>query len=113
MKVHIHEEGYAWVPKMRGFIEDPNEDIWARKASHLCCYASRGKDSFYLGLFFDLWAKKWEFLVPTRCPSPRQRYVSSPEILALHLGEGVHLGKGVVCPGEPGSMFYAVLVRLG
>ena len=26
-KVHRLNEGYAWVPKMRGFTEDPNEEF--------------------------------------------------------------------------------------
>ena len=57
MKVHLLNEGYAWVPKMKDFIEDPKEEISgnkrlrAREASYPCYYASRGRDSSYFGLF--------------------------------------------------------------
>ena len=57
LKVHHLDEGYAWVQKMRGFVEDPNEEFsgnrrfQAREASHPCNHASRSMDSSYLGLF--------------------------------------------------------------
>ena len=57
MKVHLLDEGYAWVPKRRGFTEDSKEEIsgnqrfWAREASYPCYYTSRGRDSFHSGLF--------------------------------------------------------------
>ena len=41
VKVHLLDEGYVWVPKRRGFNEDPNEEILgnqrfrAREASYL------------------------------------------------------------------------------
>ena len=66
MKVHLLDEGYVWVSKRRGFTEDPKEEIsgnqrfWAKEVSHLCYYASRGRDSFYLGLFFTFWAEMKE-----------------------------------------------------
>ena len=28
VKVHLLDEGYAYVPKMRDFTEDPREEIW-------------------------------------------------------------------------------------
>ena len=30
-KVHHLDEGYAWVSKMRDFIEDPQEGIWGNQ----------------------------------------------------------------------------------
>ena len=47
--------------KNRAFTEDPKEKIsgnqlfQAREASYMCYYASRGRDSSYLGLFLLLW----------------------------------------------------------
>ena len=41
MKVHLLDEGYAWVPKLWDFSEDPKEEVLgnqrfrAREASHL------------------------------------------------------------------------------
>ena len=61
VKVHLLDEGYTWVQKKRDFIEDPNEKILgnqrfrAREATYPCYYASRGRDSSYLGLFLLLW----------------------------------------------------------
>ena len=61
LKVHHLDEGYAWVPKMRGFAEDPNEEssgnrrFQAREASHLFNNSLRGRDSSYLGLFSIFW----------------------------------------------------------
>ena len=57
VKVHLLDKGYAWIPKGRGFTEDPNEEISgnqgfrAREASYPCYYASRGRDFSYSGLF--------------------------------------------------------------
>ena len=34
-KVHCIDEGYAWVPKIRDFIEDPNEEFGKSKVSGL------------------------------------------------------------------------------
>ena len=57
VKVHLLDEGYAYIPKKRDFTEDPKEEIlgnqgfWAREASYSCYYASRGRDYFYFGLF--------------------------------------------------------------
>ena len=57
VKVHLLDEGYACVPKMEDFTEDPmeetlgNQGFLAREASYLCYYASRGSDSSYFGLF--------------------------------------------------------------
>ena len=85
---------------MRGFTEDPKEEISrnqrfrVREASHPCYYASRGRDSSYLDLFFTFWADKWEFRVPAQC------YLIRPS-------------EGVVHPSEPGSKFCEALVRLG
>ena len=67
MKVHLLDEGYASVLKMRGFTKDPKDEVLenqrfkAREASHPCCFTLRGMDSSYLGLFFTFWAEKWEF----------------------------------------------------
>ena len=47
MKVHLLDDGHAYIPKMRDFTEDPNEEISgnqrfrAREASYSCYYASR------------------------------------------------------------------------
>ena len=30
MKVHLLDEGYAWVPKRKDFDEDPIEEIWGK-----------------------------------------------------------------------------------
>ena len=57
VEVHLLDEGYVWVPKRRGFTEDPKEEIsgnqrfQAREVSYPCYYASRGKDSSYFCLF--------------------------------------------------------------
>ena len=34
-KVHRIDEGYAWVPKTRGFVKDQNEEFWKSKVSSL------------------------------------------------------------------------------
>ena len=60
VKVHLLDEGYAYIPKMRDFIEDPKEEVSgnqifrAKEASYPCYYASRGRDSPYFGLFSTL-----------------------------------------------------------
>ena len=60
MKVHLLDEGYAYIPKRKGFTEDPKEEIsrnqgfQAREASHPCYYASIGRNSSYFGLFSTL-----------------------------------------------------------
>ena len=33
MKVHHIDEGYAWVPKTRDFVEDPSEEFGKSKVS--------------------------------------------------------------------------------
>ena len=61
VEVHLLCEGYLWVPKMRDFTKYPKEEISGnqrfrvREASYSCYCASRGRDSFYLGLFLLLW----------------------------------------------------------
>ena len=61
VKVHLLDEGYAWVPKMRDLTKDPMEEISgnqifrAREVSYSCYCASSGRDSSYLGLFLLLW----------------------------------------------------------
>ena len=66
-KVHLIDEGYANVPEMRDFFEDPKEEIFgnqrfrAREASYPCSYAPRGKDSSYLGLFSTFGLRKRDF----------------------------------------------------
>ena len=61
VKVHLLDEGYAYIPKRRDFIENPKEEILgnqgfqAREASHPCYYyASRGRNSSYFSLFSTL-----------------------------------------------------------
>ena len=82
VKVHLLDEGYMWVPKRRGFTKVLKEEISgnqgfrAREASHSCYYASRGKDSSYLSLFFTFWAERWEFEF---------------QLDVLRLGEGMYL----------------------
>ena len=57
VKVHLLDEGYAWVPKRGDFAEDPNEEISGnqgfrvREASYPSYYAPRGRDSSYFSLF--------------------------------------------------------------
>ena len=34
-KVHYIDEGYAWVPKTRDFVEDPNDEFGKSKVSGL------------------------------------------------------------------------------
>ena len=57
VKIHLIDEGYAYILKMKDFIEDSREEIsgnqgfQARKASYPCYYASRGRDSSYSSLF--------------------------------------------------------------
>ena len=66
-KVHRIDERYAWVPKRRGFTEDPKEEFLGdqrfrvREASHPCYYAPRGRDSSYLGLFSTFGLRKRGF----------------------------------------------------
>ena len=57
MKVHLLDEGYAWVPKRKDVDEDPKEEIWGKlkfsslggvlETSYKFYYASRGMDSSY------------------------------------------------------------------
>ena len=60
MKVHLLDEGYAYIPKRRDFTEDPKEEIsgnqgfQAREASYPYYYTSRDKDSSYFDLFSTL-----------------------------------------------------------
>ena len=35
MKVHLLDEGYAWVPKTRDFSKDSSEEFWKSKVSGL------------------------------------------------------------------------------
>ena len=57
MKVHLLDEGYAYIPKRRDFTEDPmgevsgNQGFQVREAFYPFYYASRGRDSSYSGLF--------------------------------------------------------------
>ena len=55
MKVHLLDEGYVYIPKMRDFTEDLREEILenqgfrAKEASYPCYYTPRGRDSSYSG----------------------------------------------------------------
>ena len=66
-KVHHIDKGYEYIPKMRDFGKDPKEEILgnqrfrAREASYPCFYASRGRDSSYLGLFTTFELRKMVF----------------------------------------------------
>ena len=57
MKVHLLNKGYACVPKMKDFTENPKEEISGnqgfrvREASHTCYYVSRGRGFSYFELF--------------------------------------------------------------
>ena len=57
VKVHLLDEGYVYIPKIREFTKDPKKEISGnqgfrdREASYPCYYASRDTDSFYSGLF--------------------------------------------------------------
>ena len=57
VKVHLLDEGYAYIPKRRDFTEDPKEEIsgnqgfWAKEVSYSCYYDSIGMDSSYSSLF--------------------------------------------------------------
>ena len=68
-KVHHIDEGYAYIPEKRDFTEDPKEEISgnqrfrAREASNSCFYASRCRDSTYLGLFSTFGLGKMGFFV--------------------------------------------------
>ena len=31
IKIHLLDEGYAYVPRTRDFTEDPNEEIWGNQ----------------------------------------------------------------------------------
>ena len=62
-KVHILDEGYAWVPKTRDFTEDSSKEFGESKVSGLGSvqgsswsffYTPRGRDSSYFGLFSTL-----------------------------------------------------------
>ena len=56
-KIHLLDEGYTYIQKMRDFTGDPKEEVSrnqgfrAEEASYLCYYASSGRDSPYYGLF--------------------------------------------------------------
>ena len=69
--------GYKKKKKLRGYIEDPKEEISgnkkfrAKEAPHPCYYASRDRDFPHICLFFIFWAEKSEFQVPARCSSPK------------------------------------------
>ena len=60
VKVHLLDEGYAYIPKKRDFTEDSKEEISGnqgfrtREASYSCYYTSRGRDSSYFDLFSTL-----------------------------------------------------------
>ena len=63
MKVHLLEEGYAWIPKTQNFVENSSEKFGKSKVSGLGSvhwtswgffYSLRGRDSSYFGLFFIL-----------------------------------------------------------
>ena len=68
-KVHRIDEGYVYIPEKMDFIEDPKEEISGnkrfrvREASYPCFYTSRGRDSFYLGLFSNVVLRKRGFFV--------------------------------------------------
>ena len=47
VKVHLLDDGYVWVPKRRGFTEDPREEVFLRPLSVLLCSKRSG--------FFLLW----------------------------------------------------------
>ena len=60
MKVHLLDEGYAWVPKTRDFSKDSSEEFGKSmvsglgsvyKTSYSFFYALRSRDSSYFGLF--------------------------------------------------------------
>ena len=57
VKVHLLDEGYTYIPKMRDFTKDPKEEVLgnqgfrAGEASYSWYYASKGRDSFYSCLF--------------------------------------------------------------
>ena len=110
--------------KRKDFTEDPKEEILenqgfrAREASHLCYYASRGRDSsnlVYSSLFgqkIGVSSSNSMFFAKVNWASPRRRHISSLGSLALHLGEGVrlregvvHLSEGVVHQSKPRSRF--------
>ena len=66
MKVHLLNEGYAWVPKRKDFDEDPKEEIQGKSkfsglgrvlgTSYLLDYVSRGRDSSYSSFSLHLFA---------------------------------------------------------
>ena len=65
MKVHLLDEGYAWVPKPQDFSKDSSEEFGKSKVSCLGSvhgtskiffYTPRGRDSSYFGLFFIIGA---------------------------------------------------------
>ena len=68
-KVHLINEGYVYIPKMRDFAKDPKEEISrnqrfrASKASYPCFYTARGRDSSYLGLFSTFGLRRRGFFV--------------------------------------------------
>ena len=47
MKVHRIDEGYAWVPKMRYFSENPNEEFGKSKFSSLGSVHEASDGFFY------------------------------------------------------------------
>ena len=74
VKVHLLDEGYAWVLKMKDFDEDPKKKIRGKSkfsglggvlgTSYRLDYTSRGRDPSYsrfsLHLFVDFWIKMVE-----------------------------------------------------
>ena len=63
MKVHLLNEGYAWVSKTWDFVGDSSKEFGKSKVSGLesvhgtsysFFYAPRGRDSSYFGSFFTL-----------------------------------------------------------
>ena len=67
-KVHLLDEGYAWIPKTWDFTKDSSEKFEKSKVSgfgsvngtsYSFFYAPRGRDSSYFGLFYTLRAIWW------------------------------------------------------
>ena len=73
VKVHLLDEGYAWVPKRKDFDEDPKEDIQGKskfsglrgvlRTSYCLDYASRGRDPSYSGFSLHLFVHFWVKMV--------------------------------------------------
>ena len=138
MKVHLLDEGYAWVPKRRVSpkiqrrrfheIKDfelerlPTHAITLQEVEILptLVYSSHfwqknGSFKFQLDVFRP---DERSFTLVKACiifrkfgSSPRRRKVCLGE--GIRPGEGVHPNEGVVCSGKPGSRFCEALVRLG